>query len=201
VCVDGEGVGFVGGCAAGWSGSGFGDFESVSGVADEGGGADDGSPEGGVVDGAPDAGCSMTTPGTTLTLTERVYVGGSTSDTERVREVQAVCQRIGWEITFDWTGPEGEIRTDGSWDKHREKGAAIARHEINACRTADRMILLSPPAGRGLGCWIEMGATLASGGSVWVVEAHRDSVFWQHPNGRRFATLKALMIELEYLGA
>ena len=47
-------------------------------------------------------------------------------------------------------------------------------------------ILLFPPMGGGLGCWIEMGATLTSGGEVWVIEPGRDSVFWQHPNVTRF---------------
>lgn len=131
----------------------------------------------------------------------RVYVARSTSDVDRVRQVQDACRACGWQVTFDWTGPDGEIRTDGSWDAHPAKGAAIARNEIDACRTADLTILLHPPTGRGLGCWIEMGATLACGGHVWVVEPQRDSVFWQHPNVRRFASLAGLLVEMRYLAA
>ena len=80
--------------------------------------------------------------------------------------MQELVRRAGWAITFDWTGAEGEIRTDGSWDSASEKGADIAEREIQACRDADLTILLFPPQGGGLGCWIEMGATLASGGDV-----------------------------------
>jgi hypothetical protein len=128
--------------------------------------------------------------------TRRVYVAGSTRDVERVNYVQRLVTDRGWQITFDWTGAEGEIRTDGSWDTVPDAGARIASREVDACRTADLTILLFPPQGGGLGCWIEMGATLAAGGEVWVVEPGRDSVFWQHPNVRRFATLAELDEEM-----
>lgn len=125
-----------------------------------------------------------------------VYVAGSTSDVERINYVQGLVRGAGWGITFDWTGAEGEIRTDGSWDTVPDKGAEIASREIDACRRADLTILLFPPKGGGLGCWIEMGATLAAGGEVWVVEPGRDSVFWQHPKVRRFRSIEALSAAL-----
>lgn len=122
-----------------------------------------------------------------------IYVGGSTRDVERVKGVQDFARAIGHSITFDWTGAEGKIRTDGSWDSASQAGARIAQREINACQAADLMILLFPPQGGGLGCWIEMGATLAGGGDVWVVEPGRDSVFWQHPRVQRFYSIRELM--------
>ena len=123
----------------------------------------------------------------------RIYVAGSTRDVERVKGVQDAVRAFGHEITFDWTGAEGQIRTDGSWDIASEAGAQIAQREIAACVRADLTILLFPPQGGGLGCWIEMGATLAYGGEVWVVEPGRDSVFWQHPSVRRFTSIQHLM--------
>jgi hypothetical protein len=136
-----------------------------------------------------------------------VYVAGSTKDTERINVVQGWVRDLGWTITFDWTGPEGEIRNPrggadfetqaGGWAEAPEKGAEISTREIKACRAADLTILLFPPKGGGLGCWIEMGATLASGGEVWVVEPQRDSVFWMHPNVRVFHSLDALSLELD----
>ena len=123
----------------------------------------------------------------------RVYVAGSTRDVERVKGVQDAVRAFGHEITFDWTGAEGEIRTDGSWDTVPETGARIAQREIEAAGNADLTVLLFPPSGGGLGCWIEMGATLARGGEVWVLEPGRDSVFWQHPNVRRFPSMRHLM--------
>lgn len=120
-----------------------------------------------------------TQPGLSAT---RVYVAGSTRDVERVNAVQQIAVAFGCEIVFDWTGAEGEIRTDGSWDTVPERGARIALREVAACQEADLIILLFPPNGGGLGCWIEMGAGLATGAEVWVVGAARDSVFWQHPN-------------------
>lgn len=135
-----------------------------------------------------------------------VYVAGSTRDVGRVNLVQNMVRALGWRITFDWTGPDGEIcnprggadfqNTAGGWAEAPDKGAEISTREIKACRDADLTILLFPPQGGGLGCWIEMGATLASGGTVWVVEPGRDSVFWMHPNVRIFDTLADVAAEL-----
>lgn len=125
-----------------------------------------------------------------------VYVAGSTRDVERVNSVQSVARAFGCEITFDWTGAEGEIRTDGSWDSAAEKGAVIAAREIAACADADLVILLFPPNGGGLGCWIEMGAALASDAEVWVVGPQCDSVFWQHPAVTRLPDIAEVAIRL-----
>lgn len=132
----------------------------------------------------------------------RVYVAGSTRDTGRINDVQRWCRDLGWDITFDWTGPEGEIRNPrggadfqnaaGGWAEAPEKGAEISMREIEACRSADLSIVLFPPGGGGLGCWVEMGATLAAGGQVWIVAPERDSVFWMHPNVTVFKDMAAL---------
>lgn len=135
----------------------------------------------------------MTEP---ITVRRKVYVAGSTRDVERVNAVQATARAFGCDITFDWTGPEGEIRTDGPWDTASEQGARIALREIEACRDADLIILLFPPSGGGLGCWIEMGAGLASGGEIWVVGAQRDSVFWQHPAVMRMDDVADVVVRL-----
>lgn len=126
----------------------------------------------------------------------RVYVAGSTRDVERANAVQDIARAFGCEITFDWTGAEGEIRTDGSWDTVPERGAAIAAREISACQAADLIILLFPPTGGGLGCWIEMGAGLATGAEVWVVGPQRDSVFWQHPQVTRLDDVGDVAVRL-----
>lgn len=131
----------------------------------------------------------------------RIYVAGSTRDVDRIKGVQDAARAFGHTITFDWTGPEGEIRTDGSWDSVPKAGASIASREIAACWGAEITILLFPPQGGGLGCWIEMGATLAAGGDVWVVEPGRDSVFWQHPSVTRFPSIRHMMGALAGLRA
>lgn len=108
----------------------------------------------------------------------RAYVAGSTKDVANVRALQQLLRDAGWSITFDWTGVEGEIRSDWSGDAH-VRGGDLSVREIAACATADAIFLLCPP--RGLGCWVELGAALASGVPAIVVAPQRESVFFHHP--------------------
>lgn len=135
----------------------------------------------------------LTKHGASATIREnnpliRVYVAGSTKEVERVRRVLESARDLGWYITFDWTGVEGEIKTTGPW----ERGAEIAQNEIKACQDADLVILLAPKVSTGLGCWIEVGAALASDTEVWVVEPGKESVFWEHPFVTKVPTLADL---------
>jgi hypothetical protein len=77
-------------------------------------------------------------------MTKGAYVAGRTSDVERVRRVQDAMRRAGYEITFDWTGPGGEIRKDWGGVAH-ERGAALSQREIAAVHRADVTVL----------CWME----------------------------------------------
>lgn len=115
---------------------------------------------------------------------KKVYVAGSTKEIPRVKKVQDFVRGKGWNITFDWTGAAGEIKTERPW----VKGAEISTNEIRACQDADLTIVLCPVVSTGLGCWIELGATLASDKKVWIVEPQKDSVFWEHPDVREFVS-------------
>lgn len=42
----------------------------------------------------------------------KVYIAARTTDLHRVRQVEAIVEGLGHEITFKWWGSEGEIRTD-----------------------------------------------------------------------------------------
>jgi hypothetical protein len=108
----------------------------------------------------------------------KVYVAGSTKEIERVRDMQKSVRDKGWDIILDWTKwIEGETGIEGPL----ERGSEIAIREISACQNADLTILLCPIVSSGLGCWIEVGAALASGNEVWIIEPRKDSVFWNHP--------------------
>ena len=123
----------------------------------------------------------------------RTYVAGSAKDMERVRFVQRLVCNHGGSVTFDWTGPEGMVRTqDQPWDEVPEHGQRISQAEVQACLTCERLIIVCPPAGQGLGCWIELGVALGAGAQIWVLDPPRDSVFWQHPNVRRLRDLGEL---------
>ncbi len=118
----------------------------------------------------------------------KVYVGGSTKEIGRVQDMQRWAVTCDFELSFDWTGPEGDI---WSWENGAQSLSsnrrALATREIEAVINSQLVIILAPPPGRGLGCWVEAGAALGAGIDLWVV-SQRDSVFWQHPLVRTFET-------------
>jgi hypothetical protein len=128
------------------------------------------------------------------------YVAGRTSDVERVRRVQDAMRRADYEITFDWTGPGGEIRKDWGGVAH-ERGAALSQREIAAVHRADVTVLCWMEATDGrpgmVGALIEAGVALGAGRELWIVgPLSRDSVFFHHPNARVFADEAALAVAL-----
>ena len=128
----------------------------------------------------------------------KCYVAGSIRDIERVRYVQSLVRRCGWEITFDWTR-NGETRDGESWDDDREKAAWLAEREIEACREAD--VLIWVWHSRSYGSVMEFMATLATGGECWVVGCERSSVFFYHRNVRMIDSIRDLQELLEVVNA
>jgi len=108
----------------------------------------------------------------------KVYVAGSTKDRERVREVMDVIQEAGHTLTFNWLGPEGEIRA--SWKEDPERAREIAQSEIQGVRDAEVVVLVLHD--KILGAAIETGAAMMSETPVIVFGNHRESVFWYLPN-------------------
>lgn len=116
------------------------------------------------------------------------YLAGSTKELERVERVKTVLLYQGHSLTFDWAGAEGEVRMgdgDDTWDHAPLAARDLSQKEVNAVMDADVLILLCPPRGRGLGCYLETGVALGNDIDVWVSHerpgTERDSVFWHHP--------------------
>ena len=117
-----------------------------------------------------------------------VYVAGRTADTAWVRQVQEIVREHGGYITFDWTGPDGEIRAD--WSDQPERAAQLSRRERQAVMSADLTILCWSPG--ALGALLETGIALAHGKDVIVLGEPRESVFWYLPGVKRAADETAL---------
>lgn len=120
-----------------------------------------------------------------------VYVAGRTSDIERVRRIQKMFIDRGYIVTFDWTGPNGEIRKD--WDgMAHSRGQRLAVVELSAVASADVTVLVwkDPEDNRQgmVGALIEAGAALAFGNHLWILNPSRDSVFFHHRNSQVFRT-------------
>ena len=112
-----------------------------------------------------------------------VYVAGRTADTVWVRQIQEIVREHGGEITFDWTGSDGEIRSD--WSDASERAAQLSSRELKAVLDADLTILCWNSG--ALGALLETGIALAHGKDVIVLGEPRESVFWYLPNVVRAA--------------
>jgi hypothetical protein len=97
-----------------------------------------------------------------------------------VNKVQNLAVEAGHTITFDWTGPEGNIKDDWSNDTHT--AAVHSQREVAAAK-CELFILVTPRALGGVGCFIEFGVALGNGALCYVFPfLDRDSVFFYHPS-------------------
>jgi len=119
----------------------------------------------------------------------RVYIASKGPDIDLCRGVQAMVLAAGHEITFDWTGPDGEFRDD--WSEHPERARALSTRERDAVRSANVLVLCTTEPTGGLGCWIETGMALALNIPVIVLGPARESVFWYLPQVERVPDLDA----------
>jgi hypothetical protein len=120
-----------------------------------------------------------------------VYVAGRTTDIDKVRRIQQLFKDNGYVVTFDWTGPNGEIRKDW-YGVSDARGAQLAQTELNAVKRASITVLVwkDPEDNRQgmIGALIEAGAALAFGNELWVLNPSRDSVFFHHKNAKVFTS-------------
>lgn len=119
----------------------------------------------------------------------RVYVAGRVKDIPAVQRAQAIVRGFGHEITFDWTGDNGEVRDD--WSGAPERAREISSMERDAVRDADALVLVWHEHG-GLGALIETGMALAQGKRIIVYGEPRESVFWYAPGVERAPNVLAL---------
>jgi hypothetical protein len=123
-------------------------------------------------------------------------VAGPYQWVDQVRQVQALAVTAGHEISFDWTGDEGEIRSN--WESATSAAREIGNIEKEAVLTSDAVILVGngDDHGKGLGCFIEVGMALAADIDVFIIGGCRDSVFWYQPNVVRVRTAEEAVAAL-----
>jgi hypothetical protein len=122
------------------------------------------------------------------------YVAGSTRDIHAVQKVIAEVQAANHTITFDWTGPERNIRSD--WSKHASEAEIHSQREVAAAK-CELFVLVTPQHKGGVGCFIEFGIALGNGALCYVLPfKDRDSVFFYHPNVYIVKSSKALRYAL-----
>lgn len=117
----------------------------------------------------------------------KAYVAARFSQYERARALMDAMTAAGYEITFDWTRTE-EFGADGHprFAAKQESGipptrlAEHARNDIDGAADADVIVVIADDT--LCGALIELGATLAAGGSAVIIgPPWRWTVFWHHP--------------------
>ena len=99
----------------------------------------------------------------------RIYVATKFNNMARAAEVMRLLEAHGHTITHDWTTPEHHFRPR----------VQCAEDDIEGVRQADAVVLLQVDAMRG--AWIETGAALALGKTVFVLGYDGEPVFLDLP--------------------
>lgn len=104
----------------------------------------------------------------------RVYVGGASSEIERVEAFIKRVRAAGHRVTFDWAQ---DIRSSGKPANvgmtHEERFAAWQAC-MEGVESADEVVILAPRSGRTTkGAWGEMGIAIARG-AVPIYVGHED---------------------------
>lgn len=112
-----------------------------------------------------------------------VYVAGSRHERPAVQSVQQRLVDMGHKLTMDWTGAEGAVLPSHAGGHHGDDlkfWANIAYRELEAVGRADFLVAVLSIEGRGRGMFIEIGAALSCGRSVFLVGDAKanDSNFW-----------------------
>lgn len=108
---------------------------------------------------------------------QRIYVATSTKNVEMARELKQAIRESGREVTHDWTGIDHifDHSLDDGEDYLAKKRAA--ENDLRGVRTADLLIYLGHEL--CFGANIELGAALAYGLPVWIINPSRGSVFFE----------------------
>ena len=106
----------------------------------------------------------------------KIYVAGKFEDYLAVREVQEFLEKLGHEITFDWT-PEA-ARGSQTYRLQSDK-LANAEKDVAGVEECDALVALGHP--ELYGTMLEIGIAIADETPVFLVGTFRDSVFWSLP--------------------
>lgn len=94
----------------------------------------------------------------------KVYLAGASADIDVCEAFMADLRRAGCTITVDWCAAIRAEAARGNTDRtlsHLDR-RHYAAADLEGVMMADVVWLLIPPAGRSIGCWVELGAALSS---------------------------------------
>lgn len=106
----------------------------------------------------------------------KVYVAGKFEDRQRVAEIMNALRGKGFQISLDWTG---ESVAGLSVQAANEKETEVAALDLVGVAKADALALVGHPNLKG--AWVEMGAALALGIPVVILNPEKlDTCIFSH---------------------
>ena len=126
----------------------------------------------------------------------KVFVSGKIGTEQHPERLMRQLEAAGHTITFDWTTID-HLRP---YEKNGPASAKAATLELAGVAAADVLIVLSHE--RGAGMFVELGAALALGKPVVLVERPPSrTMFSFHPLVRRVSSVNEVLPELRRLSA
>ena len=129
-----------------------------------------------------------------------IFVSGQLAEIGRVRKLYQRLNRLGLQITHDWT------RTDnltGGYSQNRSEAGRRAKLDIDGVVSCDTYIILTDNSKCGKGMYVELGAALAQAEIrpeyqvLLVGPMNHESIFYYHPSIRHFDSDEGLLSFLQ----
>lgn len=124
----------------------------------------------------------------------RFYVAGSFSEKEKMRDLMDMIERIGHEISFDWTTHQ----SISPYEKHLGLAAKYTEEDIEGATNCDVFILISSKTG-GSTQFIELGAAIVTKTvkKIFIVGPHnKRSMSFFHPKVERVNSVEEVFTKL-----
>lgn len=122
----------------------------------------------------------------------RVYVASKFEEKDRTRQVIEVLRNMGHQVTHDWTTEVPYAEGDPRGPPYYRK---CAEEDVRGVETADAVILLSHPEGKGM--FVEMGIAIGRGIPIIAVGPHWNTIFFELACVTKVGTIEAAYVMLE----
>ncbi len=132
----------------------------------------------------------------------KVFISGRLDDAQQIRRYMDMFEKVGHEITHDWTSSDVFLGSREAKLAYTDESARRAAADIDGVLASDVYIYYSNNATLGKGMYVELGASLAKSSfdkhhKTFVVGAmNHMTVFFLHPSVIRCDSVEEVLTRI-----